>query len=96
MKLTKPQKEILNNPARFKVVASGRRFGKTFASIAALAQHARHPNTKCMYIAPSYRMAKQIEWEDLKNMLRDVNWLKKVNESELTVTLVNNSTIMYV
>ena len=94
MKLTKPQKEILNNPARFKVVASGRRFGKTFASIAALAQHARHPNTKCMYIAPSYRMAKQIVWEDLKGMLRDVNWVKRINESELTVTLINNSVIM--
>ena len=94
MKLTAPQKEILNSPARFKVVASGRRFGKTYASIAALAKHSRYPNTKCMYIAPSYRMAKQIVWEDLKNMLRDVNWVKRINESELTITLINNSQIM--
>ena len=94
MRLTKPQSEILNNPARFKVVASGRRFGKTFASIAALAQHARFPNAKCMYVAPSYRMAKQIVWEDLKQMLKERKWLKRVNESELTVTLVNNSIIM--
>ena len=94
MKLTTPQKDILNNPARFKVVASGRRFGKTYASIAALAKHARYPNTKSMYIAPSYRMAKQIVWEDLKNMLRDVNWVKRINESELTITLINNSQIM--
>lgn len=94
MKLTIPQKDILNNPARFKVVASGRRFGKTYASIAALAKHSRFPNTKAMYIAPSYRMAKQIVWEDLKNMLRDVNWVKRINESELTITLINNSQIM--
>ena len=94
MKLTKPQKEILNHPARFKVVVSGRRFGKTYASIASLAKHASKPNTKVMYVAPSYRMAKQIVWEDLKQMLRDKNWIKKINESELTITLVNASIIM--
>jgi hypothetical protein len=94
MKLTEPQKDILNNPARFKVVASGRRFGKTYASIAALAKHSRYPNSKCMYIAPSYRMAKQIVWEDLKLMLKQRRWAKRINESELTITLVNNSQIM--
>ena len=94
MKLTIPQKDILNNPARFKVVASGRRFGKTYASIAALAKHARYPNSKCMYIAPSYRMAKQIVWEDLKLMLKERRWAKRINESELTITLVNGSQIM--
>ena len=94
MKLTPPQKEILNHPARFKVVVSGRRFGKTYASIASLAKHASQPNTKVMYVAPSYRMAKQIVWEDLKSMLRDKNWIKKINESELTITLVNSSIIM--
>ena len=94
MILTKPQKEILNHPARFKVVVSGRRFGKTYASIASLAKHASVPNSKVMYVAPSYRMAKQIVWEDLKGMLRDKNWIKKINESELTITLVNASIIM--
>lgn len=94
MQLTKPQQTILDSPARFKVVAAGRRMGKTYASIASLAYHARQPNSKCMYVAPSYRMSKQIVWDDLKEMLRKVNWLKKVNESELTCTLVNNSIIM--
>lgn len=94
MQLTKPQQTILDSPARFKVVAAGRRMGKTYASIASLAYHARQPNSKCMYVAPSYRMSKQIVWEDLKELLRNVNWLKKVNESELTCTLVNNSIIM--
>ena len=94
MKLTESQKEILNHPARFKVVVSGRRFGKTFASIASLAKHAAKPYSKVMYVAPSYRMAKQIVWEDLKDMLREKNWIKKINESELTIILVNSSTIM--
>ena len=94
MKLTTPQREILDSPARFKVVAAGRRFGKSYASIAALAKHARFPMTKCLYIAPSYRMGKQIIWDDLKLFLREKRWTKKVNESELTITLVNGSQIM--
>jgi hypothetical protein len=39
-------------------------------------------------------MARQIIWEDLKNFLRNVKWIKRVNESELTIYLVNNSQIM--
>lgn len=94
MKLTNPQREILDSPARFKVVAAGRRFGKSYASIAALAKHARFPNKKCLYIAPSYRMGKQIIYDDLLTFLRERRWLKKVNVSELTFTLVNGSQIM--
>ena len=94
MRLTTPQREILDSPARFKIIAAGRRFGKSYASIAALAQNARFPNKKCLYIAPSYRMGKQIIWDDLKAMLREKKWIKKVNESELTITLINGSQIM--
>jgi hypothetical protein len=94
LQLTTPQQTILDSPARFKVVAAGRRMGKTFASIASLAKHARFPNSKCMYVSPSYRMSKQIVWEDLKEMLRQARWLAKANESELTCTLVNGSIIM--
>lgn len=94
MKLTQPQQEIISSTARFKVVAAGRRFGKSFASIAALAKHARFPGRRCLYVAPSYRMGKQIIWDDLKQFLREKHWVKRINESELTVQLVNGSSIM--
>jgi len=94
MKLTDIQKTILEDNSRFKIVIAGRRGGKSYASIASLAQHARYPNTKCMYVAPSYRMAKQIIYDDLLMLLKERKWLKKVNQSELTFTLVNNSIIM--
>jgi len=93
VKLTDIQKDILDSESRFKIVIAGRRGGKSYASIASLAKNARYPNKKCMYVAPSYRMAKQIVWEDLKQLLKERNWAKKINESELTVTLVNGSTI---
>ena len=94
MILTEMQKTVSNSKSRFKVLCSGRRSGKTYLSINEMAKHARHPNRKVMYIAPSYRMARQIVWDDLKEMLRAKNWIKKINESNLEITLVNNSLIM--
>ena len=94
MQLTDIQKTILSNESRFKVIVAGRRGGKTYCSIAYLAQQARFPNRKCMYVAPTYRMAKQIIFDDLKQLLKEKNWIKKINESDMTIRLVNNSTIM--
>jgi len=94
MQLTDIQKSILNDHTRFKILVAGRRFSKTFIAINSLAKHARFPNKKCMYVAPSYRMAKQIAWEDLKTMLKAKRWVKKINESDLQITLTNNSIIM--
>jgi len=93
VQLTDIQSKIIKSESRFSIVIAGRRGGKSYASIAYLAKHARFPNKKCMYVAPTYSMCKQIIWEDLKDMLRDKNWIKKINESELTITLVNGSTI---
>ena len=93
MQLTDIQKEIINDNNRFKIIISGRRSGKTMSAITSLAKYARHPNRKCMYVAPSYRMAKQIVYDDLYQMLKERKWLKKVNQSDLAFTLVNGSII---
>jgi len=93
MKLSKPQQTISNDSARFKVVVAGRRFGKSFLSINELAKFARFPNQKCLYVAPTYRQAKTVIFDALKDELYRVNWLKKVNESELIFYLINGSTI---
>ena len=93
MPLTDPQKEIFDCDARFRVVVAGRRFGKTFLSMWEIAKFARHPNRKIFYIAPTYRQAKQIIWEDLKQQLVQKRWAKKINESDLSITLVNNTKI---
>lgn len=93
MKLSIPQLQISKSPARFRVVSAGRRFGKSWLSISELAKYARFPNKKCLYVAPTYRQAKTVMWDELKAQLGDKGWIRKVNESELTITLVNNSTI---
>ncbi len=93
MKLTESQKTISIDKSRFRVVVAGRRFGKTFLAINELAKFARYPNQKCLYIATTYRQAKGVIWDDLLQLLYEKNWVKKVNLSDLTVTLVNGSII---
>ena len=94
MPLSKPQKQIFDDTSRFRVVSAGRRFGKSFLSIWEMARAARFPDQKIMYVAPTYRSAKGIIWDELKSQLLSKRWVKKINESELSILLVNNSTII--
>jgi len=93
MPLTDPQKQIFESDARMRVCVAGRRFGKTFLSMWEIAKFARFPNRKIYYCAPTYRQAKQIIWDDLKQQLTSKRWAKKINESDLSITLVNNTKI---
>lgn len=93
MKLSRPQQAVVEDAHRFKVVVAGRRFGKTFLAIRELCYHARIPNQECWYVAPTYKQAKMIVWRKLKQRLQDLRWIKKANESELSIQLKNGSTI---
>lgn len=93
MKLSAPQQSVAHDNTRFKVVIAGRRFGKTYLAIRQLCYHARIPNQEIFYITSSYRSAKMIVWKPLKRRLLDLRWAKKINESELSITLKNGSTI---
>jgi phage terminase large subunit len=68
-------------------------FGKSYLAMNEMAKIARYPNKQVWYISPTYRMCKQIIWEPLKDELTRLNWLKKSNETDLTLTLVNGSKI---
>ena len=93
MPLSNAQKEVAESDHRFRVLVSGRRFGKTHLSIRELAKAASQPGKVCWYVAPTYRQAKQIVWLNLKEKLRQLNWVRKINESELTIHLINQSVI---
>ena len=93
MQLTEPQQQISSDDSRFRVVAAGRRFGKTFLAINELAKFARHPGKRVLSIANTYRQVRNTIWDELKNQLYRVNWVKKVNESDLSIELVNGSKI---
>jgi len=93
MPLSPGQQRIASDNHRFRVVSAGRRFGKTFLSIRELARFARYPNQKVLFVAPTYRMAKGIVWDQLKARLTQLNWVKKINESDLNIMLINGTKI---
>jgi len=93
LNLSKPQSQIYLSDARFRVVVAGRRFGKTFLSTAELMRvAATKPESNVWYVAPSYRSAKDICWDMLKQVV-DPSVIFKTNESELSIKLINGSTI---
>jgi len=91
--LSKAQKQIFDSKARFRVAISGRRFGKTYLCIQEMAKFARYPRRRVFYVAPTYRMAKDIVWNDLVEKFTKHKWIKKVNHSDLKITLKNGSDI---
>ena len=93
MALSPAQKKVAQDNHRFRVVCAGRRFGKTYLAIRELCYHAREPDQDVLYVSPTFGQAKHIVWRQLKNRLQSLNWIKKVNETELTITLRNNSRI---
>lgn len=85
--LTKPQRKIFLSTARFRIVVAGRRFGKTCLAITECLYHAQlATNQLIWYIAPTYRMAKELAWEELKEAIPQ-NMVASKNESELTITI---------
>ena len=91
--LTVPQTQVFDVPARFRMLAAGRRFGKTHLSLVQLivwgAQKAGSLN---WYLAPTYRAAKSIAWRQLKAMVPPELFAEK-NEVDLSIELINGSRI---
>lgn len=94
------QLEIFTNPARFKVVAAGRRFGKSYLSavtliVEGLKNKNEHgydlKNKDVWYIAPTFQQAKDILWGLLKDLGRDV--IESTVENTATIRLINGRSI---
>ena len=60
------QMTVFHNPARFRVVVAGRRFGKTQLSLIEMMRAAQEQNRRVWYIGPSYDQAKRILWDRIK------------------------------
>lgn len=88
------QYEVARHRARFKVIVAGRRFGKShLCKVQIIAKAGKINNGRIWYIAPSFRMAKQIMWRELMNAVPR-SWLaRKPNETELTMYLKNGTEI---
>lgn len=84
--------EVYLSNARFRVVVAGRRWGKTSLSRTLIISKSRKPRQRIWYVAPTYRMAKQIMWKDLIEAIPR-KWVVKINHSSLSIELVNGTLI---
>ena len=85
--------QVHQSQARVRVLFSGRRFGKTRLMLTeALACGLEQPESQIFYLAPSRKMAKDIAWSDLKQMVPP-SWIDRAMESTLTLEFRNSSKI---
>jgi len=86
------QLSIFNSKARFKVVAAGRRFGKSRLAAWILLIKALQSDSKdVFYIGPTFQQAKDIMWSMLKELGQDI--IVDAYENTARLTLVNGRKI---
>lgn len=86
------QLEVFNNPARFKVVAAGRRFGKSrLAAWTLIIKALQSTDKDVWYVAPTYQQARDIMWGMLKELAHEV--IASAHENTSVLTLVNGRKI---
>ena len=79
------QQEILRSPARFKVLACGRRWGKSELGKTDILKAAHLEHKRCWWVAPSYKMASQI-WRDLVSAVKHLKDIV-ISQSERRIDL---------
>ena len=99
MKITIPplalhpgQQTILADPSRYRVIAAGRRFGKTLLAIEWLALEAGgaldgHP---VAFFSPTYKLLLDV-WSDLERTLKPVT--RKANKTEMRIELTTGGKV---
>lgn len=83
---------MFQDQSRFKVVAAGRRTGKTHLSAVALIVNALNgKDGKVFYVAPTQGMARDILWDKLFELAGEI--IEGSNVNNLTITLAGGNTI---
>jgi predicted phage terminase large subunit-like protein len=88
------QAEVYNDQTRFKVIAAGRRCGKSYLAAWSLlisALNCKNPKSWSFYVAPTQGQARQIMWKLLLELGRPV--IKKSHINNLDIELINGQTI---
>ena len=92
VRLHDKQREVFDDPHRFRIVAAGRRFGKSRLAAWMLLIEALQSDAKdIFYVAPTFQQAKDIMWGVLKDLGKDV--IQSAHENTSVLTLVNGRKI---
>lgn len=97
MKITlhRNQGIVFKSTSRFKVLAAGRRFGKTIlACVILFVNCLRVKNGLFWYVSPTYKQTKQIAWKILLRLIPREVLAKKPNETELSFVFKNGTELV--
>lgn len=97
MLLHPAQATIASDKHRFRIVCTGRRFGKTtLATLEMLAKAVYGNNRKVAYIAPTYQQARDICWQELKKVALPATLQVNDTRLELTVkTVTGGNSVLF-
>lgn len=86
------QQRILESPARYKVIAAGRRFGKTLLAVEwlALMDGGAIDGASVAFFSPTYKLLADV-WADFERTLRPVT--RKANRTEQRIELITGGKI---
>jgi len=86
------QQEVFNHGSRFKIVAAGRRTGKSYlASVMAYNHCLEHRNQRAILIGPTVSMIRESMWTTLKNIVHPSHLEGLPREMDLELRFINGS-----
>lgn len=86
------QQEVFDHKARFKIVAAGRRTGKSYlASVMAYNHCLEHRNQRAILIGPTVSMIRESMWTTLKNIVHKSHLEGLPREMDLELRFINGS-----
>ena len=87
------QMDIMTHEARFKIVAAGRRTGKSYlACVMSMNKAVTKPGSRTIIVSPTHTMAKEAVWSNLK-LITNPAYIKKTIETTLDMYFINGSRI---
>lgn len=87
LKMHRLQRLVNDDDSQFRVVVSGRRWGKTQLDMKEVIDEWSSPGHVCWYVAPTFDMARRLMWKPILKLAHP-EWLASVNESRMELTTI--------
>jgi phage FluMu gp28-like protein len=92
LKLLPWQQEVMHDTSRFKVIAAGRRTGKSYlAAISLILKALDDKEGKTFYVAPTQGQARDVMWHTIFDIAGDI--IERSHINNLEITLAGGNTI---
>ena len=92
LKLLPWQQEVMADDSRFKVIAAGRRTGKSYlAAISLILKALDEKEGKVFYVAPTQGQARDVMWHTIFDIAGDI--IERSHVNNLEITLAGGNTI---